>query len=73
MDGQSQVTTDDAYSIGAVARLTGISTHALRIWERRYGTVVARRTETGRRIYSRRDVEKLSLLKLLVDHGFSIG
>ncbi len=64
---------ENAYSIGAVARLTGISTHALRIWERRYGTVVAERTDTGRRIYSREDVEKLSLLKLLVDQGFSIG
>ncbi len=64
---------DNAYSIGAVARLTGISTHALRIWERRYGTVIAERTPTGRRIYSRVDVEKLSLLKLLVDQGFSIG
>lgn len=64
---------DNAYSIGAVARLTGISTHALRIWERRYGTVIAERTPTGRRIYSRTDVEKLSLLKLLVDQGFSIG
>lgn len=61
------------YSIGAVARLTGISTHTLRIWERRYSTVVADRTDTGRRVYNREHVEKLSLLKLLVDQGFSIG
>ena len=73
MDGDKRSARDDAYSIGAVARLTGISTHALRIWERRYGTVIARRTDTGRRVYSRKDVEKLSLLKLLVDQGFSIG
>jgi len=61
------------YAIGAVSRLTGISTHTLRIWERRYGAVVAERTDSGRRIYSRRDVEKLGLLKILVDRGFSIG
>ncbi len=61
------------YAIGAVSRLTGISTHTLRIWERRYGAVIADRTESGRRIYSRRDVEKLGLLKILVDRGFSIG
>ncbi len=73
MTETSKPASDNAYSIGAVARLTGISTHALRIWERRYGSVIAGRTETGRRVYSRRDVEKLSLLKLLVDHGFSIG
>ncbi len=64
---------DGAYSIGAVARLTGISTHALRIWERRYAGVVAGRTASGRRVYTRTDVEKLSLLKLLVDRGLSIG
>ncbi len=73
MSETSTAQATDAYSIGAVARLTGISTHALRIWERRYGSVIARRTDTGRRIYSRQDVEKLSLLKLLVDNGFSIG
>lgn len=61
------------YAIGAVARLTGISTHTLRIWERRYGAVIAERTDSGRRVYSRRDVEKLGLLKILVDRGFSIG
>ncbi len=61
------------YAIGAVSRLTGISTHTLRIWERRYGAVIAERTESGRRVYSRRDVEKLGLLKILVDRGFSIG
>ncbi|MEL7297161.1 MAG: MerR family DNA-binding transcriptional regulator, partial [Pseudomonadota bacterium] len=37
------------YSIGAVARLTGISTHTLRIWERRYAAIVAERTDSGRR------------------------
>lgn len=65
--------TSNDYAIGAVSRLTGISTHTLRIWERRYGAVIADRTETGRRVYSREDVEKLGLLKILVDRGFSIG
>ncbi len=66
-------TTGSDYAIGAVSRLTGISTHTLRIWERRYGAVIADRTESGRRVYSREDVEKLGLLKILVDRGFSIG
>lgn len=61
------------YSIGAVARLTGISTHTLRIWERRYAAIVAERTDSGRRIYSKDDIEKLSLLKSLSDNGSSIG
>jgi DNA-binding transcriptional MerR regulator len=71
--GASRGNGGSDYAIGAVSRLTGISTHTLRIWERRYGAVIAERTDSGRRIYSRRDVEKLGLLKILVDRGFSIG
>lgn len=67
------VDTAGLYSIGAVSRLTGISTHTLRIWERRYGAVIAERTASGRRMYDRRQIEKLGLLKTLSDHGFSIG
>ncbi|MEL7310962.1 MAG: MerR family transcriptional regulator [Pseudomonadota bacterium] len=69
--GESAKTT--GYSIGAVSRLTGISTHTLRIWERRYSAIVADRTDSGRRIYSKSDIEKLALLKSLSDNGSSIG
>lgn len=63
----------DRYGIGAVARLTGLSDHTIRVWERRYGAVVAARTASGRREYVAEDVEKLRLLKLLTDRGVSIG
>lgn len=69
----SQEDSTGGYTIGAVARLTGISTHTLRIWERRYSAIVADRTESGRRLYSKADIEKLSLLKSLSDNGSSIG
>jgi len=62
-----------AYGIGAVAKLTGLSDHTIRVWERRYQAVVARRLANGRRIYSDADVERLSLLKQLTDRGISIG
>lgn len=61
------------YSIGAVSRLTGLTTHTLRMWEHRYSTVVAERQANGRRIYSPADVEKLSMLKALSDRGSPIG
>lgn len=61
------------YEISAVARLTGISSHVLRVWERRYGVVTPRRSETKRRQYSQSDIHRLSLLKTLVDNGHSIG
>ena len=64
---------DELYGIGAVAKLTGLTDHAIRVWERRYGAVVAGRAPNGRRVYAPADVEKLGLLKQLTDRGMSIG
>jgi len=61
------------YGIGAVAKLTGLTDHTIRVWERRYGAVVTQRAPNGRRVYSTADVEKLGFLKRLTDQGFSIG
>jgi len=61
------------YAIGAVARLTGLTTHTLRMWEHRYQAVVARRQANGHRLYSAADVEKLSMLKALTDRGTTIS
>ncbi|HEY6725948.1 MAG TPA: MerR family transcriptional regulator, partial [Polyangiaceae bacterium] len=61
------------YRIGLVARLTGVSAHQLRIWERRYHTVTPARTEGGDRLYSDNDVARLRSLKKLADLGHSIG
>lgn len=61
------------YGIGAVARLTGLSDHTIRVWERRYGAVIAERAANGRRVYGPAEVEKLVLLKTLTDRGVSIG
>lgn len=56
-----------------VAKLTGLSTHTLRMWEKRYAAVVPERTEAGGRLYSDADVERLRLLHTLVESGHSIG
>ena len=61
------------YGIGAVAKMTRLSDHTIRVWERRYGAVVAERSSNGRRVYSAADVEKLGLLKALTDQGVSIS
>ena len=61
------------YRIGAVCRLTGISQHVLRVWEKRYGVVEPLRSETDRRLYRESDIHRLSLLKALVDRGQAIG
>ncbi|MCB1203818.1 MAG: MerR family transcriptional regulator [Verrucomicrobiae bacterium] len=64
---------DEFFEISAVARLTGISSHVLRVWERRYGVVEPHRSDSKRRRYTREDIQRLSLLKTLVDNGHAIG
>ena len=61
------------FEIGAVSKITGISQHRLRIWERRYKVVTPRRSSSNRRFYSGSDVRKLLLIKSLLDAGYSIG
>ena len=61
------------YSIGAVARLTGLSPQLIRAWERRYQAVVTRRSANGRRVYTPRHVEQLTLLKALTERGTPIS
>lgn len=53
--------------------MTGINENTIRAWERRYSVVEPERSDDGRRLYSRKDVEKLSLLWKLVQKGHLIG
>lgn len=61
------------YRVGMVARLTGLSTHTLRMWEKRHEAVVPARTPAGGRLYNDADVARLRRLKKLVDSGHSIS
>jgi len=65
--------TQGRHSIAVVSRRTGITQLVLRAWERRYHAVVPSRTDTGRRLYSDQDLEKLSLLHMLTKSGHRIG
>jgi methanogenic corrinoid protein MtbC1 len=56
-----------------VSKMTGLSTHSLRMWEKRYAAVLPKRTEAGGRLYTDADVERLRLLHKLVESGHSIG
>ena len=66
-------TGEPTYRIGAVACLTAVPADTLRVWERRYRVVEPTRGEGGNRLYTRRDIDKLVLLKKLVDMGHAIG
>lgn len=47
--------------------------HTIRAWEKRYQAVSPRRNSSGRRIYSDKEVERLSMLSELCSLGHSIG
>ncbi len=61
------------YTIQVASKLSGVGTHTLRAWEKRYQAVVPERNSSGRRVYSDKDIEKLSLLSELCLLGCSIG
>ena len=65
--------SEPTYSLGAVVRLTGLSPHVLRAWERRYEAVRPLRTAGGTRRYREADVARLRLLHAAVEAGHPIG
>ena len=58
------------YPINVVEKETGISKYLLRMWERRYTFPRPERDSKGERIYSSQDVEKLKLVKALMENGY---
>lgn len=60
-------------SIAAVERDTGLSKDTLRVWERRYGFPVPGRDAAGERAYPLEQVERLRVVKRLLDAGHRPG
>ena len=61
------------YRSGVAARLAGLPVETLRVWERRYDLSDTRRSAHGQRLYNAEQVQRLKLLKQLVDQGHPIG
>lgn len=61
------------YSIQFVAKITGINAHTIRAWEKRYQAVTPARNESGKRVYTQQDVDRLSKLAELVKLGNTIS
>jgi methanogenic corrinoid protein MtbC1 len=61
------------YNIAAVERDTGLSKDVLRMWERRYGFPIPERDANGDRAYTAEQVERLRLIKRLMDMGHRPG
>lgn len=63
---------ENLYRIGTVSSLTGISIERLRAWERRYNLSPAHKSGKTR-YYSRAQLERLRLIKHLIDLGQPIS
>ena len=61
------------FNIATVERDTGLSKDVLRMWERRYGFPVPERDANGERVYPAEQVERLRLIKRLMDQGHRPG
>ena len=59
--------------IAAVERDVGLSKDVLRVWERRYGFPIPARGPNGERLYPAKQVERLQLVKRLMDQGHRPG
>jgi len=61
--------TESSLGIAAVERDTGLPKDTLRVWERRYGFPQPSRDANGERLYPQEQVDKLRLIRRLLDQG----
>ena len=54
------------YTIGEVGRLLNLKPHVLRYWEREFPFAKPKRSLTGRRVYTEREIQLLFRLKYLL-------
>ncbi|MCA1763172.1 MAG: MerR family transcriptional regulator [Cryomorphaceae bacterium] len=61
------------YTIKDVERLSGIKAHTLRIWEKRYGIIEPKRTDTNIRYYTNEELKKILNIAILNNYGVKIS
>lgn len=62
-----------SYKIKDLSSLTGIKTHTIRIWEKRYGLLNPERTKSKIRSYSEADLTQLLNVAILYNKGWKIS
>jgi DNA-binding transcriptional MerR regulator len=64
MSGNEPV--QEFYSIGEVCELTGLKPHVLRYWESQFRFLNPAKNRSGNRVYQRREIELITLVKHLL-------
>lgn len=61
------------YQIGEVADIMGVKTHILRHWENEFPALAPRKSTTGIRLFTKKDIAVAKKIKtLLYEKGFTI-
>jgi DNA-binding transcriptional MerR regulator len=61
------------FKIGEVSRIAEVPTHVLRFWESEFPKIAPKRTASGQRLYTRKEVELVLAIKdLLYRRRFTI-
>lgn len=64
---------EELFPIREVARLTGVNPVTLRAWERRYGLIQPTRTDSGHRLYSMNDIERIHSILGWIERGVAVS
>ncbi|BCS97976.1 transcription regulator protein [Desulfoluna limicola] len=61
------------FKISEVSSLTGLESHVLRFWEGEFSAIRPKRTDSGQRMYRRKDIDViLEIKRLLHDERYTI-
>ena len=63
----------EMYTMSQVETLSGIKSHTLRVWEKRYDLLKPERSTSNIRYYSDAEVRKLLNIKILLNNGYRIS
>ncbi|MBY4594102.1 MerR family transcriptional regulator [Ottowia caeni] len=73
MNANTPITAEAGLPIAAVERETGLAKDTLRVWEKRYGFPQPLRDLNGDRLYPADQVQRLQLIRRLLDAGLRPG
>ncbi|UCF94834.1 MAG: MerR family transcriptional regulator [Desulfobacterales bacterium] len=72
-DYQNRIPDKFYFKIGEVSEIAGLPTYVLRFWEDEFPRVNPKRTASGQRLYTKKDVELiLEIKELLYEKKFTI-
>ena len=61
------------FTISKTAKIIGVQSHVLRFWEKKFNSINPKKSSSGRRYYSSKDIDYLLKIKnLLYKEGFTI-